>query len=122
MTHTRRRRIFLMRHGSVTYFDTDGKPRLPESVPLNEDGRAQADGAGLAFREAGVAFERVIVSGLPRTVETAARVLAQLAPGAAPAQPELWPELQEIRGVLQPGARSTTMELLFEQYRRGRGM
>jgi hypothetical protein len=31
-----RRRIFLMRHGSVTYFDDAGKPFLPEQVPLNE--------------------------------------------------------------------------------------
>ena len=94
-----RRRIFLMRHGSVTYFDATGKPRLPESVPLNEDGRAQADAAGLAFRAAEVRFDRVIVSGLPRTAETAARVLARLAPGQAPAgAPEVWPALQEIRG------------------------
>lgn len=98
MTQQQRRRIFLMRHGSVTYFDESGRPHLPESVPLNEDGRAQADAAGLALRAAGVRFERVIVSGLPRTVETAARVLAQLEPGAAPLEPETWPELQEIRG------------------------
>jgi broad specificity phosphatase PhoE len=98
MTQQRRRRIFLMRHGSVTYFDAAGKPSLPESVPLNEEGRAQADAAGLALRAAGVTFDRVIVSGLPRTVETAARVLAQLEPGAAPGEPETWPELQEIRG------------------------
>jgi broad specificity phosphatase PhoE len=98
MTQQRRRRIFLMRHGSVTYFDAGGKPHLPESVPLNEIGRAQADAAGLAFRAAGVRFDRVIVSGLPRTVETAARVLAQLEPGSAPLDPETWPELQEIRG------------------------
>lgn len=98
MTQHRRRRIFLMRHGSVTYFDADGKPRLPEHVPLNDDGRAQADAAGLALRAAGVRFDRVIVSGLPRTLETAARVLAQLDAGAAPAEPEIWPELQEIRG------------------------
>jgi probable phosphoglycerate mutase len=101
MTKMQRRRIFLMRHGSVTYFDTSGKPRLPENVPLNEDGRAQADAARQAFRAAGVRFDRVIVSGLPRTDETAARVLAQLAPGQAPpapARPEVWEELQEIRG------------------------
>lgn len=90
-----RRRVFLMRHGSVTYFDTAGKPCLPETVPLNEDGRAQADAAGLAFAAAGVRFDRVIVSGLPRTVETAARVLAVTGQAIAP---EVWPELEEIRG------------------------
>lgn len=90
-----RRRVYLMRHGSVTYFDDSGKPFLPETVPLNADGRAQADAAGLAFRSAGVRFDRVITSSLPRTVETAQRVLA--ASGQAIA-PEAWPELHEIRG------------------------
>ena len=92
---TSRRRIFLMRHGSVTYFDEAGKPSLPETVALNEDGRAQADAAGHAFAAAGVRFDRVIVSGLPRTVETAARVLAVTGQAIAP---EAWPELEEIRG------------------------
>ena len=90
-----RRRIYLMRHGSVTYFDETGKPFLPESVPLNDDGRAQADCAGHAFRDAGVRFDRVIVSGLPRTVETAQRVLA--ASGQSIAL-DVWPDLHEIRG------------------------
>jgi probable phosphoglycerate mutase len=90
-----RRRMFLMRHGSVTYFDGAGKPYLPETVPLNEDGRAQADAAGHAFAAAGVRFDRVIVSGLPRTVETAARVLDVTGQAI---EPEVWPELEEIRG------------------------
>jgi len=92
---TTRRRIYLMRHGSVTYFDATGKPVLPEQVPLNADGRAQADAAGVAFAADGVVFDKVIVSGLPRTVETAARVLA--AAGLEHAV-ETWPALQEIRG------------------------
>lgn len=95
MTQQHRRRIYLMRHGSVTYFDADGKPVLPEQVPLNADGRVQADAAGLAFAAAGVTFDKVIVSGLPRTVETATRVLA--AAGLAHAI-DTWPDLQEIRG------------------------
>ena len=92
---TARRRIFLMRHGSVTYFDAAGRPVLPEQVPLNENGRAQADAAGHAFASAGITFDRVIVSGLPRTVETAARVLAVT---QQQIQPETWPDLYEIRG------------------------
>ncbi len=74
MTFSKRRRVFLMRHGSVTYFDAAGKPVLPETVPLNEQGRAQATAAGQVFATAGIRFDRVIVSGLPRTVETATRV------------------------------------------------
>jgi broad specificity phosphatase PhoE len=42
-----------------------------------------------------VRFDRVIVSGLPRTVETAARVLAVTGQDIAA---ETWPELEEIRG------------------------
>jgi probable phosphoglycerate mutase len=84
-----------MRHGSVSYFDSAGKAFLPETVPLNEEGRSQADAAGRAFLEAGVRFDRVIVSGLPRTVETAARVLAVTGQAV---EAEVWPALEEIRG------------------------
>lgn len=70
-----RRRIFLMRHGSVTYFDADGRPYPPDTVPLNAQGRDQADAAGALFASANIRFDRVIVSGLARTVETAERVL-----------------------------------------------
>jgi probable phosphoglycerate mutase len=90
-----RRRIYLMRHGNVTYFDESGRPILPEAVPLNEQGRAQAEAAGRVFAGDGVRFDRVIVSGLPRTVETAERVLAETRQEIAL---ETWPELVEIRG------------------------
>src|SRR5258708_5801673 len=90
-----RRRIFLMRHGSVTYFDAAGNPVLPEPAPLNAAGREQASAAGRLFAGAGLSFDRVIVSGLPRTVETATRVLAETGQAIAI---DIWPELQEIRG------------------------
>ncbi len=95
MTFTKRRRIFLMRHGSVTYFDAAGNPVLPESVPLNATGREQATAAGRVFAESSIRFDRVIVSGLPRTVETASLVLAE-----TKQQLDLQqiPELVEIRG------------------------
>lgn len=95
MTPHKRRRIYLMRHGSVTYFDAAGKPFLPEQVPLNELGRGQASAAGKIFAQENLHFDRVIVSGLPRTVETAARVLAETGQRI---EPEHWPELQEIKG------------------------
>ncbi len=95
MSFNPRRRVFLMRHGSVTYFDSAGKPVLPELVPLNEQGREQAAAAGRTYAAAGIQFDRVIVSGLPRTVETAQRVLTET--GQTP-EIEEWPGLVEIRG------------------------
>jgi probable phosphoglycerate mutase len=81
-----RRRIYLMRHAQVSYFE-DGRPLRPETVLLTEQGHAQARAAAEVL--AGVRFDRVITSGLPRTLETARTV----APGA---EPESWPELREI--------------------------
>jgi len=83
-----RRRIYLMRHAAVAYFD-NGRPLRPDEVPLTEEGIEQARAAGAAL--AGVRFDRVLSSGLPRTVETA-RIVA---PGT---EPEAWPELRELEG------------------------
>jgi probable phosphoglycerate mutase len=83
-----------MRHGSVDYFKADGTPVPPHSVPLNEAGRTQADAAGALFATAGVRFDRVLVSGLNRTVETAQRVLAAAAQDVAIVRD---PRLEEIR-------------------------
>jgi broad specificity phosphatase PhoE len=81
-----RRRIYLMRHAQVSYFE-DGRPLRPHDVPLTPAGRDQArTAAGLL---SGVDFDRVITSGLPRTVETA-RIVAPTH------EPESWPELREI--------------------------
>jgi broad specificity phosphatase PhoE len=91
----RRRRIYLMRHGDVTYFDASGRAIDPQQVPLNEAGCAQASAAGASFAEQRIRFDRVIVSGLPRTVETAQRVLAATGQNLAL---EIWPELREIQG------------------------
>jgi probable phosphoglycerate mutase len=90
-----RRRIYLMRHGSVDYFRADGTPISPLTVPLNAAGREQADAAGALYAQCGVRFDRAIVSGLQRTVETAERVLAA-AGLALPLEHE--PALAEIRG------------------------
>ncbi|WCM21882.1 histidine phosphatase family protein [Paraburkholderia bryophila] len=90
-----RRRIFLMRHGDVTYFDDSGRAIDPDTVPLNANGREQASAAGRVFAEQQVRFDRVIVSGLPRTVETAQRVLAETGQRI---ELEIQPAWQEIRG------------------------
>lgn len=78
-----------MRHAEVSYFGTDGKPVDPVGVSLNEDGVAQAEAAAAALD--GIKLDRVLTSGLPRTLETAAIVAPQI-------QPEIWAELTEIRG------------------------
>ncbi len=46
-----RRRVYLMRHGEVDYFDAQGRPYPVEAVPLNAAGRAQAEAAAGAFAD-----------------------------------------------------------------------
>lgn len=84
-----------MRHGAVDYFLPDGTPVESHSVPLNAQGRGQAQAAGTLLASEGVEFDRVLVSGLPRTVETARRVLA--AAGQSHLELEMVPALAEIR-------------------------
>lgn len=91
----KRRRIYLMRHGDVTYFDATGRAIDPETVPLNAHGRDQASAAGNAFAAHQIRFDRVIVSGLPRTIETAQRVLAETHQHV---ELEVEPAWQEIHG------------------------
>lgn len=68
-----RRRVYLMRHGDVEYFDAAGRPHRPETVPLTELGREQARAAAALLAD--VALDRVVSSGLRRTDETAALVV-----------------------------------------------
>ena len=95
MTAVKRRRIYLMRHGSVDYFRSDGSAVPAATVALNDAGRAQATAAGELFAQCGVRFDRVITSGLKRTLETAQCVLTA---GGAALTPETEPEMEEIRG------------------------
>ena len=81
-----RRRIYLMRHGEVSYYE-NGRPVHPDGVSLTAPGREQAQAAADAL--AGIEFDRVITSSLPRTVETA-RIVA---PGV---EAEPWAELREL--------------------------
>jgi broad specificity phosphatase PhoE len=77
-----------MRHAEVAYFDEGGRPLAPDDVPLTPAGEEQARAAAAALAD--VRFDRVITSGLPRTLATARAV--------AGVEPESWPELRELRG------------------------
>lgn len=84
-----RRRVYLMRHGSVDYFDADGRPFRPQAVTLNDEGRRQAEAAGRLMAD--VPLDRAVTSGLPRSIETARLVL-----GPRALTPEACPDLREI--------------------------
>ncbi len=90
-----RRRLLLMRHGAVEYFDEQGRPHPPDEVPLTAQGVAQARAIGEALAASGVTIDRALTSGLVRTCQTAQHVLE--AAGLSPPL-EHWPDLQEIRG------------------------
>ena len=62
-----------MRHAQVAYFERDGPAVHPQDVGLTAEGQEQARAAAAAL--GGIQFDRVVTSGLPRTLETA-RVVA----------------------------------------------
>ena len=78
-----------MRHADVAYFDDDGRPVDPRTVALSPEGVRQAEAARDAL--AGTRIDRVLTSGLPRTVETARIVAPQHTP-------EEWPDFRELEG------------------------
>ena len=86
-----RRRIYLMRHAQVRYFEGLD----PEQVVLTEGGRRQALATAQALH--GVTFDRVVTSGLARTLETASIVAPGIEPEARYALREI--VSGEIRGV-----------------------
>ena len=105
MSAPARRRVYLMRHAQVRYF----QGRHPHDVTLTDEGRVQAEAAAAAL--AGVRFDRVLTSGLPRTVETARAV----APGAELEENHALREIEsgELRG-LPP---ETVQELMTTAFR-----
>ncbi len=84
-----RRRLYLLRHAEVSYFSDDGTPVNPADVPLTEEGIEQARTVAVALE--GIDLDRVVTSGLPRTLETAEIV-------APAATIESWPDLRELQG------------------------
>src|SRR5690242_9650293 len=69
-----RRRIYLLRHGDVSYFDPQGRPFRPTTVPLNAEGRLQAEAAARLLAD--VPLDRAAASDLPRSTETVNVILA----------------------------------------------
>lgn len=88
-----RRRIYLMRHAEAAYFAQSPVPGDPAQAALTALGVEQARAAGRALRD--VRFDRVVTSGLPRTIRTAELVVEQLA--HAPVDFHYDADLQELR-------------------------
>jgi broad specificity phosphatase PhoE len=104
VTAPTRRRIYLMRHAQVRYF----QGKHPHEVVLTEQGRAQAEAAAASLRTVG--FDRVITSGLARTLETARIVAPTLEPEHNVALREI--ESGDIRG-LEPAVVQEMMTAAF---------
>ena len=101
-----RRRIFLMRHGEVAYFDAQGNFVHPKFVKLTEDGEAQARAMNDMLGE--VPLDRAITSGLPRTMETAALVLAGR---------DLAPETREdLKEIVSGSSRGKSIEQIEAEF------
>jgi broad specificity phosphatase PhoE len=88
---TARRRLYLMRHAQVRYF----QGVHPEEVVLTDEGRVQAEAAAHALR--GVRFDRVVTSGLARALQTARLVVPGIEPEERYALREI--ESGDIRGL-----------------------
>lgn len=71
---SRRRRIYLFRHGDVSYVDDMGnRVADPTAVPLTDWGREQASLTGKALAK--IPFDRAVSSSFPRSLETARLIL-----------------------------------------------
>lgn len=71
---SRRRRIYLFRHGDVSYVDDKGnRVADPTVVPLTDWGREQASLTGKALAK--IPFDRAVSSSFPRSMETAGLIL-----------------------------------------------
>ena len=68
------RRLYLIRHGKISYFAADGSAIEPHEVRLTDRGREQARRLGAQLASAGI--DRLLTSALPRAIETAA-ILAE---------------------------------------------
>jgi probable phosphoglycerate mutase len=100
MLRSMRRRLYLMRHAEVSYVGGHD----PQLVRLTERGHEQAAAAHGALEH--VAFDLVVTSSLPRTVETAEVVVPE-------ADPEPWSAFDEWRGGRLDDVPREELEQLF---------
>ena len=84
------RRLYLIRHGEVSYFAADGTAIEPHEARLTGGGREQARRLGAQLASAGI--DRLLTSALPRATETAAVLADEL--GIDPVVEAAWNELQ----------------------------
>ncbi len=108
-----RRRIYLFRHGSVDYMDSDGNVVADtDMVDLNDTGRAQA--AAMCDLFADVQIDKALCSGLPRTRQTGEAVL-----GARDINLETdsgFAEIQQLKGEFS-GAYDIVADIAFSHWR-----
>ncbi|WP_224991903.1 histidine phosphatase family protein [Acinetobacter pittii] len=62
-------RIYLVRHGHVSYFDADKNPINPKFAQLSERGIEQIQGLAHQLRD--INFEKIYSSTMPRSIQTA---------------------------------------------------
>jgi probable phosphoglycerate mutase len=107
-----RRRLYLLRHGAVSYFAAEGRPAHPDEVGLNDEGRAQAEAARTLLES--VELDRVLTSDLPRAVQT-----AEIVARSHEVEIEEWPELRELRGAKLSSIPADELETEFVHAFRG---
>jgi probable phosphoglycerate mutase len=91
--------LYLFRHGAVEYIRPDGNwVEDPDAVDLTDRGRQQAEAMAALFE--GVAVDKAICSGLPRTRQTGEIILANrgLQIGTVPGLEEIRPIKGEASG------------------------
>ena len=100
-----------MRHADVSYFGDPSARVDHETVVLTAAGLEQARAAGVALRD--VRFDRVVTSGLPRTIRTAELVVEQLAVAPAVAEFASDEGFQELRPGSFDAVRDDALEETF---------
>ena len=103
---TKRRRVYLARHGDVSYFDSS-EEHGDDDPPLNATGRAQAEALGQLLADAPI--DLAACTGLQRTRQT-----AELAIGPRPLEIAVFEGLREAQtGTFEEVDSAEEMEAMF---------